>query len=601
MVATERWKPYLVLAGLVAVCYLPMTSRPLLVDAPLQAIPMEWSWSEWSQIWTTNYWYSATGDPAESSEYRPLGSLILRTLASIGSPSTWALHLAAILIHLTNAFCLLNLLLRFQFTPTGALAASALFAVHPIASEAVASVVGMTDMLVTTGLIITVGLTHQWLRQGHGYLLAALFILAAAVPFVKESGIAVTGIALGTMVGTSRCASGRRWALAIAVLLGALVYLGLRHIGYPLTFSQSISDRQLMLNPLLALPLPERILSSFPVLMTYAQLFVWPAKLTLFYGYGAIPLVTEWSDPAFWVPAALLASLVTFGIWRWRQGDRLPGYSIGAAAILYAPISHWVVQLGTNLGERLVYAISVPVCVLLTHLLAHLPRRVAGLLLILTLALCSLRVMVRVQDWHDQESLLDKDLSTYTESLLVRQLAAERAFAQGRLQLAFQSTSANMSQFPDFIPAVVLHAKILSEVGATDAAQALIRDTMTRRRNRELNLTLLMTAATSQCLPSGQHFPEPWYAPEQTAMIRTLESLANGGNQLSPRLQDTPLESIILLYLTFNEGFSVDLVRSELVDRERQFLNSIHQPHLDPVEQAVEYQDPSTRRHNHDD
>lgn len=78
--------------------------------------------------------------------YRPLTVLTYRWNYVLAELDPWGFHLVNILLHIITVLLFHHLSTRF-IEPPGSLAASLLFAVHPIHVEAVTGIVGRAELL----------------------------------------------------------------------------------------------------------------------------------------------------------------------------------------------------------------------------------------------------------------------------------------------------------------------------------------------------------------------------------------------------------------------------------------------------------------------
>ena len=141
------------------------------------------------------FWPHASG----VGVYRPVTTLsLLLNYAVLGNganPSGY--HWVNLLLHVINVWLVFALAARLFGRDRPALLAAALWAVHPIDTEAVTNVVNRTDLLAAMAVLSGLLLYARSLDAGKGvrYRSAlALFAVAAAGMFSKESGVAIAGM-----------------------------------------------------------------------------------------------------------------------------------------------------------------------------------------------------------------------------------------------------------------------------------------------------------------------------------------------------------------------------------------------------------------------
>jgi len=122
--------------------------------------------------------------------YRPLRYLSYCFDHCIGGGAPWAYHATNVVLHAAAAVLVVRLARRISCGALWAFAAGALFALHPLATEAVAYVAGRRDLL--SNLL---GLTALscWIHPSRGRASAAVVALMAAVA-AKETGLLFVGV-----------------------------------------------------------------------------------------------------------------------------------------------------------------------------------------------------------------------------------------------------------------------------------------------------------------------------------------------------------------------------------------------------------------------
>ncbi|MCB1042286.1 MAG: hypothetical protein KDC35_05090 [Acidobacteria bacterium] len=543
----KRYSLGFALLAAVLVAYGSLAGADLLWDAKLQVIPMPFTWAEIKQIWTTNYWYSAIGDAADSSEYRPLGSMILRILAGLGNPQ-WTMHVIAIALHLLNVWFMHRAMLRLHVAPKAAVLALFLFAVHPVNTEAIASVVGICDLLVTTGLLSLVllilrSVSWTWLS-----------VLCFALPLIKESGISAAGLGLIAAAAFLVQRDTRRAKrVALSCLAGALAYLVLRHWLFPLQLSQAINDRQIMLNPILNTTGIWRWLSPMAVVGTYGRALLAADNIRVIYGYGSVPLIQSWQTPLLWLPLVGLA-VVGYVSWkRWCSGDKLFTALILAMAVTYAPVSHYIASMGTNVGLRLIYPVTPFFACAVATICARLPKHLFAMAGFLGVGLLLLRTTFWVvPQWRTEQSFLEAVKAQSKTNLFAAILSAEGAYNQSNWHLAHSYCDQALAIYPDFIPAIVLRAKLQAMLVGPQSAMDGLRQVMSRRSHPELQQTMLLVSFLGDSTPAGQCFPEPWDPSYARQSMQSMEHLIQGGTHVSSKLGPETV-AILITYLVAHE------------------------------------------------
>ena len=139
--------------------------------------------------------------------YRPLQFAVYIALHSFLGYQAFAFHLFMLLLHAGCTLLVYFLSLRVTGNERGALAAGALFAIHPIHTEVVDWIASLPDLMMTLFVVAAVlwfarqgSTAHGWRVIGH----AALYLAAL---LSKETGV----ILLPLYVGYERLVLGRSW------------------------------------------------------------------------------------------------------------------------------------------------------------------------------------------------------------------------------------------------------------------------------------------------------------------------------------------------------------------------------------------------------
>ncbi|CAH1124555.1 unnamed protein product [Ceutorhynchus assimilis] len=102
----------------------------------------------WSQLLENDYWGTPLQDPSSHGSYRPLSVLTFRLNYLAGGFSPWGYHLVNVVLHCSATYLLIKIArIVLPKNKIGSIVTGALFAAHPVHTEAVASVVGRSDLL----------------------------------------------------------------------------------------------------------------------------------------------------------------------------------------------------------------------------------------------------------------------------------------------------------------------------------------------------------------------------------------------------------------------------------------------------------------------
>lgn len=428
--ASRHLAAVLALGLLVGLCYVgsleagfTLDSRlQLLEDSRIRALTAE----NLRAIFTQDYQWPAT----VSGVYRPLTTLsYLFNHAVLGNGERPAgYHVINLLLHWANAVLLYAAVYGLRRDLVLSLGAAALFASHPIATEAVTNLIGRADLLaalsVLAGLLLHVRASASRGRS-RALWLAALALCTAAGMLCKENAIAILAVVLLYDLVCARRAAPASYA---AIALALLAVFAVRHAVYanlPPPVPTQLTD-----NPLLGTDLWTARWTALGVIARYGGLLLWPAQLSCDYSYDQIPLA-GWHDALPLLAITGVAGIL-LGAFRLRRSN--PALAFLALFMLTAllPTSNLLVRIGSIMAERFLYLPSAgfAACVAL-GLFALLPRRPAAALLALLVAAAGLRTVDRNRDWHDDVSLWSSAVSASPDSFKTHHGLAYALFGDG--------------------------------------------------------------------------------------------------------------------------------------------------------------------------
>ncbi len=363
-----------------------------------------------ASIFQHTYWWPY----AELPLYRPATTLsFLANYSLFGNGDRpFGYHVVNLALHTINVLLLFAIGQRLTASGWAAGLAAGLWAVHPLGTEAVANIVGRSDLLAAGGALAAF---YAYLKSKDAqpaaaalwYVLAVVAALVAA--FAKESGVVIVA-----MVLVWELFAGKRRNLAPTLTIGAcvgipvLLFLYLRSTvvgaggGFPFVD-----------NPILGASAMEGRATALAVLGRYVGLFFWPAQLSADYSFRQIPLASGTpSEIALWILVAVSAAAIVGLI----VVNRTAGLLALAAALFVLPASNLLVPTGTIMAERLMY---LPAGLLILAIVTALsvPRfarlHMAGAAIVLVLvAAATVRTMARNSDWQDELTLWTATAST---------------------------------------------------------------------------------------------------------------------------------------------------------------------------------------------
>jgi len=475
--------------------YLPTLHHDFVFDdrGVILENPLLRSLADLPRLFTAPYWNTPR---VPGSLYRPVTSATFaldRALAGSFDPA-WA-HGINLMLHGLATWLVTRLALIVLGAPLPACLAGLLFAAHPVHVEAVAGVVGRSEILAACGALAAL-LCHRAAQEGarpRATLLLAAPVCSLLAMLSKES--AIVSPLLCWLLDLTFPVSGdvrRRRVLlysgqataaitALALRAAALGSLGAGPIAFvdnPAAASGEIAGR----------------LTALGCVARYAWLLLWPARLSADYSFDQIPVLRSIGEPL--VLAGLSIVIVVCGggmllLRRWPPA----GFALLFSALGFALTSNLVVFIGTLFAERLLYLPVAGLCLLLGCLVMTARSTwdsrlfpMAGLGLC---ALASYRTATRIPDWRDDVALYRSASLVSPRSARIRYNLGNAYLDSRRFPEAEAQYRAALGIYGDFTDAIANLGMALLQQGRAPEALATLRQAAERLpRNAEVAVNL---------------------------------------------------------------------------------------------------------------
>jgi len=303
------------------------------------------------------YWPEST----RAGQYRPLAiaSFTIDWSLSHGAPM-W-LHAVNIGWHVV-ACLLVWRLLSIIVSPQGALAGALLFAIHPVHVEAVANLVGRSELMCAT-FVIAALLAHRRER----WFAVPLYVAAL---LSKESGITFVGVAVAYDVLLRPAPGGRRPVITVRVPLDgrrrAALYAAYTAItvvyGIALVTWSRATPLVRIAAPWVHVSAPARWLTAVSMVPEYLRLMFVPFQLHVDYMPRVISVAQGVTGPVVLGALTMVsAAVVAMSV---RRSAAPISFAIVLFAIAVAPVSNLFFASGIMLAERTLYLPSVAAAII---------------------------------------------------------------------------------------------------------------------------------------------------------------------------------------------------------------------------------------------
>ena len=465
-------RPALVACVLVAAClavYAGSFRVPFLFD-DLTSIPEN---PRIRSLWPLSR--AMTAPPYVTIAGRPLVCLSFAVNYALGGLDVAGYHAMNLALHVGCVLALWWLLRVTLASPIlgetlnsyseGLAAATALlWAVHPLATEAVVYVVQRTELLGTLFYLLTLLLFALASKSARPAVLLAGSVAACALGMLSKEIVVSAPLAVwlydATFVSGSFMAALRKRKAYYGALAATWLLLAATLLREGGTIGGAGLDLELGLTPW------ESLLTQSRAILHYLRLAFWPHPLRLYYDWPALRSVGEaWPWLLAIVPLAAAAA--------WAAIRRRPaGFAAALFFMVLAPSSS-VVPMPTELvGERRMYLPLAAVLALAASAALVLLRRagwnggpaVPALVTGAAAAVLAVTTAVRVRDYRSEEAIWRDTAAKSPRSALVRNNLGRALAAQGRVDEA-------VAEYREALRIDPRHAATLSKLGNALADQ----------------------------------------------------------------------------------------------------------------------------------
>jgi tetratricopeptide (TPR) repeat protein len=391
------------------------------------------------QIFTTTVW-SFQGAQGASNYFRPVMTFGYLLTYQIAGAIPFSFHLANLVLN-GIAIGLVFYLLKLFSGERVSLIAAGLFALHPIHTESVAWIAGVTDLELTVFYLATFLLYLRLSNSDRIWRTRAAMCASFALALLsKEQAMTLPVVAMVfehfyrvdrsfTTIREKFSRYGLLWAIA-ALYLGArtLILGGIAAI---------------VLRPNLSWY--ETVLSAIALIGKYLGKLIWPAHLSAFYVFYPSHHLTDLDVLLGLAGLALCAALFSI---LWRR-EHLLSFAIVWIFLTLGPVLNARWMPASAFGERYLYLPSVGFCWLLgagvvqlwqshqTPVFRVLSRAVPVVLGIVAL-FWGVRTVARNRDWKSDDTLFRRVLETQKDASLIRNNLGVYSFVHGDFTSAEQ-------------------------------------------------------------------------------------------------------------------------------------------------------------------
>ena len=318
------------------------------------------------QLFGQTYWPPIEG----ASLYRPLTMLLFAVEWVVGNGSPLPFHAMNIVLYAGVCVAFYRLL-REIADPNVALIASALFAVHPVHTEAVANVVGQAELLVAIALFLAVERYIRARRSGNvGWRdVATISAIYLGGCLSKEHAIILPGLLVVSEVLINRgeeSLPARLKKLAPTFVGLAIIAIAFVTVRAAVTGGFRGGSNELFGNE----PYYARVLTMLTIVIEWLRLLFWPAQLSADYSFPRTRIATV--PDIDMLPGVLVIIGCAVIAWRVRRTTPVVTFAFLWIAVTLAIPSNLVLVTGFVLAERTLFLASAGVTLMVAVGTVHL-------------------------------------------------------------------------------------------------------------------------------------------------------------------------------------------------------------------------------------
>jgi hypothetical protein len=414
------------------------------------------SLARWWEFAIGSYWPPERGGDL----YRPLTMLSFALQWAAGGGSPLPFHVTSIVLYAVVCVAFFRVVLVLLPLPAAWLAA-ALFAVHPVHVESVGNIVGQAELWAALFMLLAIATFLRARMRGalsvKDTALIALFYILGLLS--KEHSIVLPAVLLAAeLTVTPRAISLRERLKSVRPMLLlltalALVFYVVRAAVLAETRGIPPDTTSLFVNQ----PYWFRAMTMLAVVLEWARLLLWPAKLAADYSPRYIELVTS---PNIDMLAGALIVVVLFVVAiRVRRTAPVLTFGIMWLAVSMAIPSNLVIPTGFLLAERTLFVASAAAMLCIGWVatkvvpdfrkLAEVPRRVTLTVVAGVLLLGLVASAMRQPVWRNNETLFTQTVADVPESYRARMAYAAVLFDRGQKLEAFKQLDIANNLYPD--------------------------------------------------------------------------------------------------------------------------------------------------------
>jgi tetratricopeptide (TPR) repeat protein len=323
------------------------------------------------EIISTSYRYGYEG--VNTGLYRPLSNVTFAIEYSMVGMKPRLYHIDNVWLFALSCvfmFCMLAALFK-NWHISFAVAATLLYAAHPLHTEVVANIKSRDELLSFLGLMAMLWLLALYIhRHKNIYLFSSVFIYFITL-FSKESTVAYLGVVPLVLYFFSDFSIKKIIVTSLWFVVPAAIFLSI--LSNILITMESQHYVDVIQNTVVAAKgFGEKSATIAAIMGIYIQLLLWPTNLLSNYSYSYTQVET-WSSFGAIISFAIYAGLIAFALYKLKSKS-IYSFSIFFFLGTIIMVSNIIITISWTLGERFLYVPSFAFCIALAYALITLSK-----------------------------------------------------------------------------------------------------------------------------------------------------------------------------------------------------------------------------------
>uniref|UniRef100_A0A0K0EAW1 dolichyl-phosphate-mannose--protein mannosyltransferase n=1 Tax=Strongyloides stercoralis TaxID=6248 RepID=A0A0K0EAW1_STRER len=429
------------------------------------------------EILINDFWGTPIRSRNSHKSYRPLPTLIFRIGYLINGLDTKIYHIFNILIHGCNSILLYDVLKIWipNIDEKVYLYTGIIFAIHPIHCDAVASIVGVTELLMAFFFLL--GMKENLIYKDKVTIKYLFYTILSL--FSKEQGIMLLPLSILQIIIYYKKITKKSFQLSILTIF--LIYIRLyinnfeepkfSSLDNPMAFTKSIFSK---------------LFTQLYIYLINIKLLLWPWYLSIDYSMGTIPLIENCHDLRFLIIFLLIIICPIILINRISKIliDKEEKYilfnSISLYILTFLPSSNIFFTVGFVIAERTLYLPSIGFCLLLTYYHNkyenNINKYINGKIFFKTLILILLiKTVQRSHQWLREEDLYQSSLQTCPKNAKLYYNLGKIYTKQNKIDDAIDKYKEAIKLWPGYCHAMNNLANLYEGIGKYSIAEELLK------------------------------------------------------------------------------------------------------------------------------